>query len=111
MLKRMVKLAAVAAFSGFTVVASAADLDVFGNMVGNMANVHVWSNGQPVSEGQVMVKDSSGMVIAKGSVDSKGRAHLVLPFTSGVGNWKVTAVSGEMSGATTLINPGVIGRR
>ncbi|WP_062268631.1 hypothetical protein [Endozoicomonas arenosclerae] len=111
MLKKMLKVTSAAALAVFTVSASAADLDVFGNMFGNMANVHVMNDGQPASEGQVMVMDTNGNVVGQGEVDGQGRAQIYLPFTSGVGTWKIVARSGGMEQSSMIFNPGPMGRR
>ncbi|KEQ17417.1 hypothetical protein [Endozoicomonas numazuensis] len=111
MLKKTIKMSAAAALTVFAMAASAADLDVSGSMFGNMANVNVMSQGQPVSVGQVMVMDINGNVVGQGDVDETGRAHVILPFSSGIGTWKVVAVSGGLEQSGMIVNPGRVGHR
>ena len=111
MLKKILKMSSAAALTVFAMTASAADLDVSGNMFGYMANVNVWSDDQPVSGGQVMVMDINGNVVGQGEVDDKGRAHVILSFRSGIGTWKVVARSSGMEQNAMIVNLGRVGHR
>ncbi|WP_263081179.1 hypothetical protein [Endozoicomonas sp. Mp262] len=81
---------------------SAADLKVYSNLFGSMANVVVWDGDQPVSEGTVVIKNQAGHTVASGDINESGRASLRMVNRS-YGEYAVFAESGDRVGAGQLV--------
>ena len=93
-------LSAAVILSAFAATSQASDLKVFSSTSGSIANIVVWSGNQPVSGGSVTIKNHANQVIARGTINSHGRAHLRMP--SGYGQFTVTAESSSGVGSSLL---------
>ena len=83
--------------------ASSDELKVYSNLFGSVVNIVVWEGNQPVSGGTVTIKDKTGRTTAKGTLNSKGRAHIRL-LARGYGQeYTVTAESNNMTGTGSLV--------